>query len=105
MHGAGAANAAAATKLGSAQVQRVAQHPEQRDIGRDGDRARLTVYGQLVCGHVVCRTKLSTNRSAIDADDLPMEAYTRKTSMESFRIADRVVDPSLNRITMADGST
>jgi len=25
--------------------------------------------------------------------------------MESFRIADRVVDPSLNRITMADGST
>ena len=25
--------------------------------------------------------------------------------MESFRIADRVIEPSLNRITMADGST
>jgi DNA-binding winged helix-turn-helix (wHTH) protein len=112
MHGAGAANAAAAAEFRAAQVQAVAQHPEQWNIRRDGDRARLTVYGQLVCGHVVCRTKLSANRSAIDADDLPMKAiqcfpsgYTRKTSMEPFRIANRVVDPSLNRITMADGST
>jgi len=55
---------------------------------------------------------LSANRSARDADDLPMTAlphfpsgYTRKTSMETFRIADRVVDPSLNRVTTADGST
>src|SRR5213078_3731923 len=51
MHGAGAALRDAAAELGAREAERVAQHPEERRVGRDVDRFTLAVHGEGNRGH------------------------------------------------------
>ena len=51
MHGAGAAEAAAAAEFGAFQIDGVAQDPEQRRVVIDIDRVGLAVHIQRVLHH------------------------------------------------------
>src|SRR5216110_2511642 len=49
--GAGAALGDAAAELGAGEAEGVAQHPQERRVGGDGDRLALAVDGESDCGH------------------------------------------------------
>jgi len=52
VNGARAAQAAAAAELRPAQIEHVAQDPEERHVGDDVDGVRSSVYEQVDGGHM-----------------------------------------------------
>src|SRR5690606_14752866 len=62
-HGAGAADADAAAVLGAGQLERIAQHPEQRRVALGRDRALRAVDGDPVTAHVVPPTSPASSVS------------------------------------------